>query len=151
MDTKNEISDRFIEAYNRLLATGKVTDKKDFAAKIGISASMVTEISKGRSSVGITAIQNIVSIFEISANWLLTGKEEICEQKEETDIKPINQAQYSPPDQSSALLSLIHEKDIVIREQAEEIGRLREQIEHLERRREKAALDAQTSGAAHAG
>lgn len=151
MDTKNEISNRFVEAYNTLLATGKVSDKKDFAAKIGISASMVTEISKGRSSVGTTAIQNIVSIFGISANWLLTGKEEMCEKKEETDIESINHAQYSPPDQNSALLSLIHEKDIVIREQAEEIGRLREQIEHLERRREKAALDAQTSGAAHAG
>lgn len=34
---------------------------------------MMTEISKGRSNVGISAIQNIVKHFSISAEWLLTG------------------------------------------------------------------------------
>ncbi len=33
----------------------------------------MTEISKGRSNVGISAIQNIVKHFSISAEWLLTG------------------------------------------------------------------------------
>lgn len=74
MSAKNEISSRFIMAYERLLADNKTTDKKDFASKIGISPSMVTEISKGRSAVGTTAIQNIVLNFNISANWLLTGQ-----------------------------------------------------------------------------
>lgn len=77
MDSKKEISSRFIEAYNALLSAGLTADKKDFATKIGISPSMVTEISKGRSSVGTTAIQNIVSVFDVSANWLLTGNGEM--------------------------------------------------------------------------
>lgn len=71
---KNDISTRFIQAYNHPLSSDHVSDKKDFASKIGISASMVTEISKGRSSVGVTTIQNIVSCFHISSYWLLTGK-----------------------------------------------------------------------------
>lgn len=71
---KNELSARFIAAYEALLDNGKVTDKRDFALKIGISPSMVTEISKGRSNVGTLAIQNIVSLFDINAEWLLTGK-----------------------------------------------------------------------------
>lgn len=74
MGTKNDISSRFIEAFERLLNENKITDRKDFALKIGISPSMVTEISKGRSAVGTTAIQNLVLTFGISANWLLTGQ-----------------------------------------------------------------------------
>ena len=73
MNEKNILSSRFIQAYERLLADNKTKDKKDFAAKIGISSSMVTEISKGRSAVGATAIQNIVLVFGISPSWLLTG------------------------------------------------------------------------------
>lgn len=74
MCAKNELSARFIAAYEALLDNGKVTDKRDFALKIGISPSMVTEISKGRSNVGTLAIQNIVSLFDINAEWLLIGK-----------------------------------------------------------------------------
>lgn len=73
MEQKNEISARFIEAYETLLKDNRVSDKRDFATKLGISASMVTEISKGRSSVGTLAIQNIVLQFNINAHWLLTG------------------------------------------------------------------------------
>lgn len=73
MEAKYDISKRFIEAFENLVKEGKVADKKDFASKIGISASMVTEISKGRSNVGTLAIQNIVSQFNVSGDWLLTG------------------------------------------------------------------------------
>lgn len=38
---------------------------------------MITEIYKGRSAVGTTAIQNIVRIFNISGDWLLTGEGEM--------------------------------------------------------------------------
>lgn len=82
MNTKNMISSRFIEAYEQLLNENKTTDRKDFANKIGVSPSMITEISKGRSSVGTTAIQNIVLKFGISANWLLTGQGEMIEDNE---------------------------------------------------------------------
>lgn len=74
MTAKNDISARFIEAYEALLIRKEVSDKRDFAARLGISASMITEISKGRSSVGTLAIQNIVSQFNVSADWLLTGR-----------------------------------------------------------------------------
>ena len=84
MEAKNDVSARFIEAYETLLRDKKVSDKRDFAAKLGISASMVTEISKGRSSVGTSAIQNIVLQFNIDAKWLLTGEGAMLQ---ETDNK----------------------------------------------------------------
>lgn len=71
----DEITSRFLEAYKHLLSTKKVTDAKDFADKIGVSTSLMTEISKGRSNVGIKAIQNTVKLFgEIGSEWLITGK-----------------------------------------------------------------------------
>lgn len=148
MDTKNEISNRFIEAYNTLLSTGKVSDKKDFATKLGISASMITEIVKGRSSVGITAIQNIVFVFNISAKWLLTGEGEPYEKAEDTVTNITQTSSLEPTD---TFLLLIREKDIIIRQQAEEIGRLKERIAQLEHIREKAVSDAPVSGIADVG
>ena len=74
MGDKKDVSNRFIEAYERLLKDGVVSSKKEFASSVGVSPSMITEISKGRSSVGTSAIQNIVLLYNISGEWLLTGK-----------------------------------------------------------------------------
>lgn len=77
MSAKNDVSSRFIAALECLLGNNIVTDKKAFAQKVGISPSMITEIYKGRSAVGTTAIQNIVRVFNISGDWLLTGEGEM--------------------------------------------------------------------------
>ena len=76
METTKDISRRFIEAYELLQERGKVADKKDFASKMGISASLLTEISKERSNVGARTLQKIVQLFGISGEWLLTGNGE---------------------------------------------------------------------------
>ena len=88
MGNKNDVSRRFIEAYERLLESGVVSDKKSFASNIGVSSSMITEIHKGRSSVGTTAIQNIVLAYGVSPDWLLTG--EGCMMKEEAKENNMN-------------------------------------------------------------
>lgn len=77
MEGKKEVSNRFIEAYERLLSDGVVTSKKEFASSVGVSPSMITEISKGRSSVGTSAVQNTVLLYGVSGDWLLTGKGEM--------------------------------------------------------------------------
>jgi len=69
----NDVRERFMQVYYHLLSEGLVSGYKDFASKIGVSTSMITEISKGRSNVGVSAIQNTVITFSINANWLLTG------------------------------------------------------------------------------
>ena len=85
MGDKKEVSNRFIEAYERLLSDGLVTSKKEFASSVGVSPSMVTEISKGRSSVGTSAIQNIVLLYGISGEWLLTGKGNMLKEEGKED------------------------------------------------------------------
>lgn len=74
MSNKQEVSKRFIEAYNILKKGGLINDRRDFAQRIGISASLVTEVAKGRSNVGMQAVQNLVEIFGFSANWILMGE-----------------------------------------------------------------------------
>ena len=167
MCAKNELSTRFITAYETLLNDGKVSDKRDFAAKIGISPSMVTEISKGRSNVGTLAIQNIVSVFNINAEWLLTGNGPMLKSDKtgfSPDLvrtNPTKGENYVAPTAPTGLprsqaaneifLSLLRDKDDTIKQQAEEIGRLKEQIRQLTIEKEKRVSGAHTSHTANAG
>ena len=151
MDAKNDISARFIEAYEALLTRKRVSDKRDFATKLGISASMVTEISKGRSSVGTSAIQNIVSQFSISADWLLTGRGEMLSDE---PVAPIKQQPTIADERLAAqgiTPELIMELLNRITEQAAEIGRLQEQIRQLTIEKEKHVSDVPISNTANAG
>lgn len=104
MNTKNEVSSRFIEAYYALVDMNEVEGKKDFASKLGISPSMITEISKGRSSVGLLAIQNIVSQYNVNADWILTGSGSMFK---EYDEKLSLQPAYHVPENSNEGIPLI--------------------------------------------
>lgn len=143
MEAKNEVSARFIEAYEALLRDKKVSDKRDFAAKLGISASMITEISKGRSSVGTTAIQNIVLQFKINATWLLTGEGEMLAEEGAAGTAEA-QAQGANNTNSAQMMQIIIE-------QAQEIGKLKEQVRQLTIEQEKLAARANTATIANAG
>jgi phage repressor protein C with HTH and peptisase S24 domain len=81
------ITTRFINVYKHLELIKKVKSGKDFAAKIGISPQLLTEITKGRNEVGIKAIQNTLLNFDfINPNWLLNG---IGEMSADITIKSI--------------------------------------------------------------
>ncbi len=73
----NDLSSRFIEAMEYIISNKMASNSADFAAKVGVSTSMITEIKKGRSNVGTKALQNIVLKFGVDGNWLLTGKGDI--------------------------------------------------------------------------
>ena len=134
MSPKNDIAIRIIEAFDIILRDNIVKDKRELANRLGVSASMITEIVKGRSGVGPLILQNIVFQFGINANWLLTGEGPIFDKQESSDTD-----QEYP-----------HLLDI-IRSQAEEIGRLKEQIRQLTVEKEKHVSHASTSGIASAG
>lgn len=144
MGDKKEVSNRFIEAYERLLSDGLVTSKKEFASSVGVSPSMVTEISKGRSSVGTSAIQNIVLLYGISGEWLLTGKGNMLKSVVEQPSSP----QQSNDEEPTPLL---HQLLDTIKEQAEEIGQLKEQVRQLTIEKERLASNAHSSHAANVG
>ena len=82
MSNKKDISSRFIEVLNELLKRGCLPDKKAFALSVGCSTSMITEISKGRSNVGVSVLQNTVLNYGVSATWLLVGTGEMFTNEE---------------------------------------------------------------------
>mgnify|MGYP001106877217 FL=1 len=109
------ISERFLEVFDYLKNSKQVGSQKEFAKKIGISPSMFTEISNGRSGVGLSAIQNIVLNYDIDANWLLTGRGGISNKMYSANISQAN-------DPFSILL-------LKVEEQAKQIGILEKELQ----------------------
>ncbi|WP_289665548.1 S24 family peptidase [Flavobacterium panacagri] len=82
-----EITLRFIEVYNHFLLAKKVDSASDFAKKVGISTSMMNEILKERTNVGIKPIQNTVHVFpEICLEWLIKGEGMMIKRKSGNEV-----------------------------------------------------------------
>lgn len=70
----NELTQRFLEVYNKLIEKNIISNASDFAKKCGVSSSLITEILKERTNVGVGLLQNAVMAFDIDAHYILTGK-----------------------------------------------------------------------------
>ena len=87
---------------------------------------------------------------DINPEWLLTGNGEML--RNNTCPNSENkQDNTTPSDPSMALLMLIREKDNIIREQAEEIGSLKEQLKRIEYEFKKHVSDVSSSTIASVG
>jgi hypothetical protein len=89
----NELNSRFIEFYNYLISQNIVKSGKEFSENTGVSSSLITEITHGRSIAGTKVIQNSVIKYRLNSDWLFTGNGLMIkdDQKEdETSIKVID-------------------------------------------------------------
>lgn len=69
------ITHRFIEFYEYLISQNIVKNSSSFSKSIQISSSMMNEIRKLRSNVGVKALQNTVAKYDfLNPEWLLIGK-----------------------------------------------------------------------------
>lgn len=127
----HELSSRFIEVIKHLKKNGVVSDNKEFASKIGVSNSMITEIYKGRSNVGMTAIQNTVLSFSVSADWLITGRGSMFSNEQSQLSKGIV-TQNPASVEESIIYKMYEKKDEENRSLLKEIGSLEERIRQLE-------------------
>lgn len=139
----NELSMRFKQAYDYLLSNGFIAGNKDFAARIGVSTSMITEIFKGRSNVGATALQNIVSVFNIDANWLFTGLG--------TMVINGEVVQSDDSAESSVYYKMYKEEKAENKALIKEIGALEQQVKTLEKQLEDLGFGETRQQAASAG
>ena len=139
MSDKKDISSRFIEVLNELLKRGSLPDKKAFALSVGCSTSMITEISKGRSNVGVSVLQNTVQNYGVSATWLLVGTGEMFVSEEQQ------------PQNSSSAEPMVDKLLGIIRQQAEDIGQLRKELAQLKQRLQKSADAASIERTANVG
>lgn len=124
----NDVTMRFSNTVSWLISNKKAQDKKEIAAILGISTSLMTEISKERSNVGVVPLQNIVTKYGISGDWLLTGEGAML--KSETS----SMASDETPDESpNAALNTLKG---IIKEQALDIARLELEVSTLKKRLE---------------
>lgn len=128
---------------------------------MGLSNGYLSAQRKRGADIGESMMNKIIDYFrDINPEWLLTGRGEMLK----TKYPPESSAPKKEPifsnkdnDNKSAkqegavdiLLTIIREKDGIIQEQAEEIGRLRERVEQLECIKE--ALERPASGVPSSG
>ena len=177
---KDHIDYRFVRSVQELLDQGIAHTQGEIAQELGVKTAKFSEIMNGRMHVGVDMLAIISEVYLVNPEWLLTGRgerifrsssilparsegeredtnhpytfedeEEIMQQRiknvEEEEKK--EQEKYTAP----TLLTLIAEKDKQLLAQAEDIGRLKEQIRQMTIEKGKHVLDADTSNIASAG
>lgn len=157
------------------------TNPNKFANALGYSrAQTIYDILEGKSAPSYDFFKRFTmsgySVF-INLRWLLSGEgNPIVEERYlESDLpvikgemtseeaaqklkeirdkkqKSITTANNNQDPIINKILESMDKKDVIIKEQAEEIGQLRERIAQLQREKGKNALDAQTSDIANVG
>lgn len=163
--SKEEINSRFIRATIAILAKGLIPNKAALAESLGVKPAKFSEILNGRMKVGVDMIAIMCDYYKVSPDWLLMSRGDNVFREtpmpkiwvDDEDLRsdyldePEKKAKKNTSPDVSPLLELIREKDTLIREQAEEIGQLRERIAQLQREKGKNASDAQTSDIANVG
>lgn len=97
---------------------------------LGMSNGALSKPIKNHTAIGSDKLENILAFCpDLSLTWLFTGRGEM-----------LNVGAYTPTTvsgenavmiENNLLKTMLTEKDITIREQAQEIGKLKEQIEQL--------------------
>lgn len=164
--TKDEIHTRFIWAVNAVLHNNLVSNKSSLAESLGVKPAKFSEILNGRMKVGVDMIAIMCDYYNISPDWILMSRGnnvfrrtalpkiwvDDCDLN--TEYSKLEEAVTSDKDVTGAVqpfIDMIHDKDNIIREQAEEIGRLKARIEELERAKGDNAGYAPSSDIADAG
>ena len=126
---------RFVQILDELKKQGLITDYVQVSAELGTNKAGISDIKSGRKKLSVEILRRMkLSYPNVNLEWIITGVGEafIANKQEVRDEAP------------TALVDRIAE-------QAEEIGRLREQIRQMQHRLEKYASDALTSGTANVG
>jgi phage repressor protein C with HTH and peptisase S24 domain len=84
------INQRFKDALNACLNKGIVQNKADFAQKINITASRLSEITGGRMGVSSEICNSMYQNFGINLNWLISSDGEMFIENNESQVKVIS-------------------------------------------------------------
>ena len=144
---------RFIELLDTLKANGVISDYVQVSKELGTNKASISDIKSGRKKLSIDLLRRMkLSYPQTNIEWVMTGKGEMLNEEVRPEEEKEKIANTSPSTGiEDKLLTIIQEKDKVIREQVEEIGRLREQLAQLKARLQKSVAAANISGTAHVG
>lgn len=127
---KEIVNQRFIECISVLISEKKVPSKSVLATKFNISNSKFSEILKGRMNVGVDILFFLVNDFNISSEWLLTGKGSMFKENTPT----------APPPEDMGQIALLQQENAFLKEKIhllEEKVLLLKQIQNLEKDKNK--------------
>lgn len=160
MEKKSAISERI-----QMLIT-EFCDGKNlpFAKAIGINESNIRSYIAG-TQPRFDVLAAIADKFAVNCEWLLTGRGEMTKTNQSTpvehmqtgyvsknkDKEKIDNSQGTPPEIFDKLLSTIKEQQITIKEQAEEIGILKQTIVQLKQKSAGRVSGAESSTLAGVG
>jgi hypothetical protein len=137
---------RFIELLDTLKASGVISDYVQVSKELGTNKASISDIKSGRKKLSIDLLRRMkLSYPQTNIEWVIMGEGDMLH----STSSETHQAQASGLEER--LLAFIQEKDVVIREQAEEIGQLRERIAQMQQRFEKDAANASTDTIANVG
>lgn len=166
--TKDEINHRFILATTAILAKQLMPNKAALAESLNIKPAKFSEILNGRMKAGADMLATMCDLYNVSPDWLLMSRGDnifrASSKKpkiwvDDEDLKSVLPDSQEKPEEKQLVqetsfapfLEIMKDKDATIREQAEEIGRLKELLRQLTIEKEKHVQDANTSNTASVG
>ena len=141
----SELRDRFLELYDYAVLHKIVSSQADFCRKVGISTSLMTEIKRGRSQLGLSAIQGVIRFFrDLNARNFILSEGDLFAPEYDSKLltqqgKPILNEPVSSYSRSAKaeevvplLEALLEEKDKVIAQMEITITAQQTTIEQLQ-------------------
>lgn len=117
---------RFIALLDELKAQGLISDYVAVAEQLGTNKAAISDIKGCRKKLSLGLLRSLKSSYpQVNLNWVIMG--------EGTMFIGENQHLQADNSVNSSLIGMLADKDKMIRNQAEEIGRLKERNAQLER------------------
>lgn len=115
---------RFIALLDELKAQGLISGYVAVAEQLGTNKAAISDIKGCRKRLSLDLLRSLKSSYpQVNLNWVIMGEGAMFMEAESHSIEPVNKS----------LIEMMGSKDKLIREQAEELGRLKERNEQLER------------------
>ena len=115
---KNKVNDRVIIALKYLMKLRSDLNKKMLCELLGITSSTLSHIMGSRMNASVDLMTTLCLRFQVSADWLLTGRGNMIDES-------AGAPSLSHIDMFTQLLD-------TIKQQAEQIGKLKARINQLE-------------------
>lgn len=119
------------ERFNKIIKVLFGGNKSAFASAIGVTPSVIDNIvGKRQGNPSFEVLEKVSALAEINLDWLIADRGEPFDFRSEAEK---SQTARRSSEIELKLLDILDQKDLTIRQQAEELGQLREQLAQARR------------------
>ena len=126
---------RFIKLVEDLRANGQVSDYVQLAAILGTNKAGISDIKSGRKKISVELLRRMKSSYpNINLEWVIMGAGDMYCIDSGLSTQPISvTGETSIIDFFKQFTPVLEQKDAKLLKQAEELGKLREQLAQVQR------------------